>query len=232
MKLAQEFSEILSFYNNYINSRRDNEQKLKLTTTSLPITAAAIWVKVRTGIILNEEDYTMIYRIQKEWSNKTKNVFEEPADIYTSNLAIYYMTLLEVKNNYSFFELQKEITEIRDYIFAHMIRKGALISSIEKGEPDFDIVLSVLPFGLFAPEDLVMVAGIQQLTKKKKLVSKNEAALLGIYYTEKYDFTKADNYLAQTKIAVDDGNILTCLFETYLKEKKPVYQPMILSISH
>ncbi|PQD14586.1 glycosyl hydrolase [Enterococcus faecalis] len=220
MKLAQEFSEILSFYNNYINSRRDNEQKLKLTTTSLPITAAAIWVKVRTGIILNEEDYTMIYRIQKEWSNKTKNVFEEPADIYTSNLAIYYMTLLEVKNNYSFFELQKEITEIRDYIFAHMIRKGALISSIEKGEPDFDIVLSVLPFGLFAPEDLVMVAGIQQLTKKKKLVSKNEAALLGIYYTEKYDFTKADNYLAQTKIAVDDGNILTCLFETYLKEKK------------
>ena len=83
MKLAQEFSEILSFYNNYINSRRDNEQKLKLTTTSLPITAAAIWVKVRTGIILNEEDYTMIYRIQKEWSNKTKNVLEEPADIYT-----------------------------------------------------------------------------------------------------------------------------------------------------
>ena len=57
------------------------------------------------------------------------------------------MTLLEVKT-IIVFELQKEITEIRDYIFAHMIRKGALISSIEKGEPDFDIVLSVLPFGL------------------------------------------------------------------------------------
>ena len=78
MKLAQEFSEILSFYNNYINSRRDNEQKLKLTTTSLPITAAAIWVKVRTGIILNEEDYTMIYRIQKNGQIRRKMSLKNP----------------------------------------------------------------------------------------------------------------------------------------------------------
>lgn len=223
MKLAENFSDILSFYNDFLNDHVDRNQiaQLNLIKENLPIAAASVWLKIKTNADLTEADHTVIRRIQAEWSHETKNVFDEVPDIYTSNLAIYYVTLSEMKNEYQLFHLQKEITAIRDYIFDHLIRRGALISSLKKDRPDFDLVFSVLPFGLFAPEDLIMVAGIQELVGQTVSVSKNEAALLGIYYTEKYDFVRADSYLNQAIAAVDDdGAILVELFETYLRHKK------------
>lgn len=223
MKLTEKFSKILSLYDAFLNGKLSPEiSRLHWLNEQLPIAAASVWLKVKTGIILEEVDYTIVHKIQHEWSKETENVFNEAADIYTSNLAIYYITLSEVKNEYQLFELQKEITEIRDFIFAHMIRQGSLISSLKKKIPAVDLVFSVLPFGLFAPEDLVMVSGIQELvSSQSESLSVSETALLGIYYTEKYDFGKADMYLSMAATILDDDEcILLSLLETYLRQKK------------
>ena len=101
-----------------------------------------------------------------------------------------------------------------------MIREGSLISSLKKNVPDYDLVLSVLPFGLFAPEDLIMVSAIDKLVSACKRDDQNTAALLGIYFTEKYDFVKADSFLAQARNKSDKSTVLVDILETYLQQKK------------
>lgn len=223
MKLAKKFSDVLSCYNDFLNDREDKQAIARLNPPAddLPVAAAVVWLKVRTGVALTAADQTVIKKIQTDWQQETRNVFGEAADRYTSNLGIYYIALSEVKNTYQLYDLQKEITDIRDYIFDHLIRKGSLISSVKKGRPDYDLVLSVLPFGLFAPEDLIVVSGIQELTKRTENLSQNQAALLGIYFTEKYDFVQADRYLNEAEAASEgDGTVLAALLKTYLRQKK------------
>lgn len=222
MKLEQSFSEVLTQYNCILNGRINVNAIDNLNTTreKLPIAAAVVWLKVKANIVLNEGDYAVVNAIQAEWSMEHSNVFEEAEDIYTSNLAIFYMTLSEVKNAYQLYNLQKTLTEIRDYIFNHMIREGSLISSLKKNVPDYDLVLSVLPFGLFAPEDLIMVSAIDKLVSACKRDDQNTAALLGIYFTEKYDFVKADSFLAQARNKSDKSTVLVDILETYLQQKK------------
>lgn len=221
MNLTEDFSTILKRYHGYLSGsyKQGMIEDLSINTNALPIAASKIWLKIQVGEEIDVSDYQIIARIQSDWKTKTRNVFDEEADIYTSNLAIYYMTLLELKNNYKMTDLQKEMTQIRDYIFDNMIRKGLLISSIRKGRPDFDLVLSVLPFGMFAPEDLIMVSAIESLLSGTSEIAKNQAALLGIYFTEKYDFVKAEKYLLKAQENGKESS-LEKLLTTYLHQKK------------
>lgn len=222
MKLEQTFSEVLEQYNDLLNSSVNTNAIYNLNTEldNLPVAAAIVWLKVKSNIELGEDDYVVINAIQSKWSMEYSNVFEEDEDIYTSNLAIFYITLSEVKNAYQLYDLQKSLTDIRDYVFNHMIREGSLISSLKKNNPDYDLVLSVLPFGLFAPEDLIMVSGMNKLLSYNKSIDPNSAALLGIYFTEKYDFVRADSYLNQAENHSSEDTVLIKILETYLQQKK------------
>ena len=222
MKLEQTFSEVLEQYNDLLNSSVNTNAIYNLNTEldNLPVAAAIVWLKVKSNIELGEDDYVVINAIQSKWSMEYSNVFEEDEDIYTSNLAIFYITLSEVKNAYQLYDLQKSLTDIRDYVFNHMIREGSLISSLKKNNPDYDLVLSVLPFGLFAPEDLIMVSGMNKLLSYNKSIDPNTAALLGIYFTEKYDFVRADSYLNQAENHSSEDTVLIKILETYLQQKK------------
>lgn len=218
MIISKNFSEVISIFDAYLNGIQEEERILKLDEIIdiLPVLSSKVWLKVKMGIPLNDVDFLTVKNIQNDWSKETANVFGECEDVYTSNLGSYYITLTEVKNEYGKLDLQKEITEIRDFIFDNMIRGGTLISSIKKGKPDFDLVLSVLPFGLFAPEDLIMVAAVQEMLEKNANLSENQEVLLGIYFTEKYDFVRAEKYLNKA----NEGNVLFDLFNTYLQQKK------------
>lgn len=134
MKLEQTFSEVLEQYNDLLNSSVNTNAIYNLNTEldNLPVAAAIVWLKVKSNIELGEDDYVVINAIQSKWSMEYSNVFEEDEDIYTSNLAIFYITLSEVKNAYQLYDLQKSLTDIRDYVFNHMIREGSLISSLKK----------------------------------------------------------------------------------------------------
>ncbi|MHC5955430.1 glycoside hydrolase family 31 protein [Enterococcus gallinarum] len=222
MKLEQTFSEVLEQYNDLLNSSVNTNAIYNLNTEldNLPVAAAIVWLKVKSNIELGEDDYVVINAIQSKWSMEYSNVFEEDEDIYTSNLAIFYITLSEVKNAYQLYDLQKSLTDIRDYVFNHMIREGSLISSLKKNNPDYDLVLSVLPFGLFAPEDLIMVSGMNKLLSYNESIDPNTAALLGIYFTEKYDFVRADSYLNQAENHSSEDTVLIKILETYLQQKK------------
>lgn len=218
------FSRVLSTYNQFLlgNTLVSNlYPSLSNDPQKLPLDAAIVWLKIKTFQPLTEQDKKIIESIQLNWAQEVSNVFDEPASLYTSNLSIYYAVLLEVKNTYQEYDLQKTITTIRDYLFDNMIKKGSIISSASKGKPDFDIILSVLPFGLFAPEDLIMVSGIQELIGLDKIES-YKASLLGIYFTEKYDFVKSESYLveAKKKALNEFDEVFIHLFNTYLEEKK------------
>ena len=222
--MKQKFSQVLSAYIHFLKKNelsKDMIPSFNNEVEQLPLDAAILWLKIKTEIPLTEKDQVIIEKIENNWNQKVCNVLDESADIYTSNLSIYYATLLEVKNVYSDYERQKTITKIRDYIFDNMIKNGSIISSVGKGNPDFDIIFSVLPFGLFAPEDLIMVSGINELLVHPKL-KVYQAALLGIYFTEKYDFVKAESYLVDCKKQgkTDFERALIDLLETYLQQKK------------
>ncbi|WP_393968618.1 glycoside hydrolase family 31 protein [Enterococcus thailandicus] len=222
MELEPKFAQILTHYTDVLNQSANLKAIADLSgeQEKLPIAAATVWVKMKAEVHLNDTDFGIVKRIQQDWAKEVTNVFGEESDNYTSNLAIYYITLSEVKNKYHQNDLQKEITEIRDYIFDHLIRRGTLISSVKQATPAVDLVLSVLPFGLFAPEDLIMVAGMEELVSRKTTWSKDEAALLGIYFTEKYDFVKAENYLMYAKEQTDKNEVFVDLLDTYLRQKK------------
>ncbi|MDB1710472.1 hypothetical protein PMV43_16120, partial [Enterococcus casseliflavus] len=102
MKLEQTFSEVLEQYNDLLNSSVNTNAIYNLNTEldNLPVAAAIVWLKVKSNIELGEDDYVVINAIQSKWSMEYSNVFEEDEDIYTSNLAIFYITLSEVKNAY------------------------------------------------------------------------------------------------------------------------------------
>ncbi|MFI3805608.1 glycoside hydrolase family 31 protein [Vagococcus fluvialis] len=218
------FSQVLSTFNQFLggNTLSSNDYpSISNNLEKLPVDASIVWLRAKTSQELTKADQEVIVNIQLNWHSKVSNVLDEKADIYTSNLSIYYATLLEVKNAYLKYDLQKTITEIRDYIFTNMIKKGSIISSIEKGKPDFDTIFSVLPFGLFAPEDLIMVSAIQELVVVDEIDS-IKASLLGIYFTEKYDFIKAETYLKKAEQVVTnelDQTLLNILV-TYLDQKK------------
>lgn len=195
--------------------------------TPLPVRASYLWMKALLHESLNSFDEQQVMFLLTHWTEATENFFGQEKDVYTSNLALYYAALLAIKNRTGNYELQKSMTEIRDYIFEHLLKKGSLIASLHNQTPAFDQLLAVLPYGLFAPEDLIVVEAVTKLTESIKgtqaqpfYASAN--ALLGIYYTEKFDLEQAQQYLLQAKAATADqySDLFTELLNVYLTEKK------------
>jgi alpha-glucosidase (family GH31 glycosyl hydrolase) len=207
-----------------VNRMSDASQKLdgiSVSAESLPIQSFYLYLKTYLVDELSSEDFAMIQRIECEWSDAQTNLFGEDADIYTSNLTNYYACLQEVKNKFGHFHLQQTMTKIRDYLFDHMIKGNRLVGKMSTKAVTFDELLGVLPFGVFAPEDLIVVAA------QEELVARNTnnpifQALLGIYFTEKYELEKAKYYLDAVISSSPLDPIateFTTLLQTYLTEK-------------
>ncbi len=117
--------------------------------------------KIREGI-----DY-----LQENWQLSQANLWGEKEDhTHTSTLGIIYGALLGLKNNgYSF--VQPTITSLRDSIFQRHLDGGMLIRSPEEKVVSTDLLFTVMPFGLFSPDDLVMVEAVKEM--EERLVTKD-----------------------------------------------------------
>lgn len=225
MSKTPTFQQLLSVYGLYLHGKHLQAKYQVLSFDydhlSLPLSAFHLWLKVQVCDDFGHIDEKIVDLICQHWSESHKNLITEEVGVFTSNLANYFACLQEVKNKTGHSRLQQTMTKIRDYLFDHMIKDGCLIGSKDNTEITYDELLSVLPFGVFAPEDLIVVAA------KEKLVERNSdcataQALLGIYFTEKFELDTAKQYLERSMECSVEGTIaseLLSLLKYYLSQK-------------
>ena len=217
-------------------------QQPDLNSDSFYIIGTWVWLlQKQIGLEANHEELMQIdYQpyvtyLCEEWGKPHPRVWNDgSADIYLSNLAIAYASLLETKNCRNDFFLQKTITEIRDYVFDYLLSGGMVLNGVRERTISADQVLSVLPYGLFSPEDLVMVETAGKIRMQLDIgegvtpyrgsssISVAATALMGLYYLEKSERESALHYydLAKSIINNDDfGNVLLEIFNHYALAK-------------
>lgn len=139
------------------------------------------------------------------WKQPAANVWGERG-LHISNLGMVYGALSAVKRWTGRSVLQKTLTEIRDDVFDRGLSGGTLIRSPEDKQVSTDLLATVMPFGLFSPEDLAMVEAVGVMEEHLVLADgvyrwrgdvspcPASAAWLSWYFTEKGDETKARYY--------------------------------------
>lgn len=92
------------------------------------------------------------------------------------------------------------VGRVKNHVYAHHVRMGALMSSSDKATLDFNVLLAAVPFGLFDCEDLVLVDAVRSLTTPDRLASATAAdrQLLAWYYAEQGSYAKSRKLLADT----------------------------------
>ncbi|WLD92597.1 TIM-barrel domain-containing protein [Alkalihalobacillus sp. AL-G] len=173
--------------------------------------------------------------IRDDWNQPHGSIWEENnKEVHTSTISIAYAALLGLKNHAQKNELQPTITEIRDSIFEHHLSGGMLIRAIGVREIAIEQLFSVMPFGLFSPEDLVIVEAVKEM--EERLVtqegvfsnrgvpqpSPGSAMLLSWYFFEKGIDHKARYYYELAEKTTSDGHpfyrVLKEIVNEYMKE--------------
>ncbi|WP_410513509.1 glycoside hydrolase family 31 protein [Paenibacillus sp. BR2-3] len=139
---------------------------------------------------------------------------KEPA-VYLSNLAIMYGAVLAVQPSWSNQDgadpvtaagLQLLLKNIRELLFANLLKDGKVVSCLGGREIYGDIILAAVPFGLLGIEDRILIEALfvveRELLFKGVRFSESDlyfggcerpdlSSLLAWYYTEKGDLAKA-----------------------------------------
>lgn len=177
--------------------------------------------------------------ICQNWYKPDLNIWgEDSQQIHISNLGIAYGALNAIKRVSGDFTIQKHLTQIRDYVFEHGLSGGMLIRTTEWDEVSTDLLITVMPFGLFSPEDLVLVKAVKEI--ENRLVTNKgvfkyrgsvyecavSTAWLAWYFFEKGDQEKVDYYLKvmegiKTKHAIDKrlSETIKDIVLTYMKKE-------------
>lgn len=175
--------------------------------------------------------------VEENWDKPQKHVYLPlPNDVFTLHLAIYYATLLNLKNLGYRHSIQQTATAIRDRVFENQLRGGMVISAPSHPFAATDLLLAVLPFGLFSPEDLVMVEAVKDIEKKfvhsekvlafpqSKEHSNVASALLAWYFLEKGNHTQSKHYLKLTNSSPNTaGYYLENIINHYLSLEKNTF---------
>ncbi|NHM33618.1 TIM-barrel domain-containing protein [Neobacillus terrae] len=214
-----------SFFHIHYLQLKDKEEKAQgllkneiENSSSTPI-EQALWTWLLTEQVMKFQNKNLLseYKsfisqtvetIESQWNKKQEHLYLPiQNDIFTVHLSIYYAVLVNLKNIGYSPDIQKTATEVRDRVFENQLKGGMVICSPENSFASTDLLLSVLPFGLFSPEDLVMVEAVKKM--ESSLVSNrrildtplsNEhsdlaASLLSWYFLEKGDKEKSKHYL-------------------------------------
>ncbi len=127
---------------------------------------------------------TGIANIAEAWSAADSHwLWEEEADVYLSNLALYYAALRSIGNVYRSEEAQKLCKDIREATFASFMHGKHFVSRKGTDEVWPDIVAAAVPFGLLSAGDLAMLEALVRLDEARD-ESAESAGLLSAYYSE------------------------------------------------
>lgn len=188
----------------------------------------------KTLTALNYKPY--ISYLTQEWGNEHSNIWgEKQEDVYLSNISMAYAALMETVNSRQELVLQKNMTEIRDFVFSHLLSGGTALNGVKSRTISTDQTLSVLPYGLFSPEDLIIVEATEKmilnLEEKNGLlpyrgaeeISLAATAMMALYYLEKSEKEKALRYAhsARTNQSQDElAEVLLGIFDYFSSVNK------------
>lgn len=172
--------------------------------------------------------------LSKEWLNLHPRVWDDgKEDVFLSNLSMVYAALSETKNIRSHFSIQKVMTEIRDYVFEHLLSKGTVLNGKNERGIAIDELLSVMPYGLFSPEDLIIVDAVEKMTVQlnngkgmlpyvgAQSISSAAASMLALYFLEKSDIEKARQFEEIAHKTNDNdklGDVILRIYHHYVRE--------------
>lgn len=156
--------------------------------------------------------------ISRDWNKPEAHWLNLPGRaeaIYLSNLAIMYGAVMAVQsvwkeermeNGCNTADLQRLLKDMRELLFARMIKDGRVVSQLGSREIYGDIVLAAIPFGLLGIEDRILIEALfiveEELIGKGVRFSLDDlyfggcerpdiSCLLSWYYAEKGDISKA-----------------------------------------
>ncbi len=140
----------------------------------------------------------MVDALVKEAMEPTRAVcFDDAISHHTSTLGLIYGSLRNANLFLKRDDIRKTIREIRSFVFQHLISGVTLAADTRKEALRFDMLLACVPFGLFEPEDLVLVEAVKVLNQcvLEAGVSSQERLLLAWYYVEQGSFQRARELL-------------------------------------
>lgn len=139
-------------------------------------------------------------------------IFDETEANYGDNYGMAYGALY----NSSLFAKREKIVQaihqMKNYAYDHYTCAGKLVDKKHGNSSTAQLLWICVPFGLFTPEDLVLVAALEEMEKTNK---QEDLAMLGWYFAEKADYRKSRSYLAR----LDDKNEFACAVKAIIEEK-------------
>lgn len=96
------------------------------------------------------------------------------------------------------------LARVKNHAYRNHTRGGTLMADSHKAGLDHTILLAAVPFGLFEPEDLALVAAVNDLAARADDATADERMLLAWYYGEQGSYGKSRALLGaagQTRLA-------------------------------
>ncbi len=133
--------------------------------------------------------------------------FSEDTVYHTSSIGLVYGALRRANLYIKDPALGQIIRDLRAYVFDTFIAGGMVVSDHTKENLRFDTLLACVPFGLFEPEDLVLVEAVKVLKERAfdEGTSDHERLLLALYYVEQGSYDLARKLLFSCK-KTDDSS--------------------------
>jgi alpha-D-xyloside xylohydrolase len=164
----------------------------------------------------------------ENWGRFSINPLGDNGDrINTSTLGMIHGGLLTINNYLKRDDISRRIREIKAFVFKNNISKGTLVNGNRGREVSIDILLAVIPFGMYSPEDLVLVEAVKEMeanlvtlqgVKRYKASIEEDSfstTLLAWYYAEKGNYERAKVLLKQgEKLGVKDVAVAGCWLMT------------------
>lgn len=175
---------------------------------------------------------TYVSKVISSWKLPQENYFEQGKDsLHTSNIGMAYGSLYNINLFLKDEEISQLVHNMKNFVYENNI-SGGMLSNIKGGKGvALDLLLAVVPFGLFAPEDLVLIESIKRI--ENTLVNENgvkydenseicpiSTLLLSWYFAEKADYQKSKMYLAKVKVNNEVEKILNDIVMYKLKKAK------------
>lgn len=168
----------------------------------------------------------LIEKIQDETVNAAYDSCPEldgrESGFYISNYGMAYGALYNSNLFAKRETIANTVHEMKNYAYANYTCAGKLVNEMHGHKANAKMLWICVPFGLFTPEDLVLVAALPDMQDTEDLL---EIAMLGWYFAEKADYGQAKSYLSR----LTDGDTLVQAIGKIIEEK--LRQAEILSES-
>ncbi|WP_130860441.1 TIM-barrel domain-containing protein [Gracilibacillus phocaeensis] len=246
MKSCQSFSSLLYIYLLQLKNGSKHEINLLLQESrptliedSFYNIATWLWLYQReknygslSDDIENIDIENYITYIEDNWDKEHENVLAlSSKDVFLTNLSMAYAALLESKNTGEHSKVQRVMTKIRDYVFEHLLSGGLVLNGNQSRRVSVDQTLAVLPFGLFSPEDLVIVEATNKMTSELSRetgfvtytgssdATAEATILMALYHLEKSEKEIAKKYYEKALLLPknDLSEVLTKIYEHFEK---------------